>query len=140
MDPIVFIIVAAIIVWLLNIGLSFLQIRDFNNNYIELRRRGKVAIGRKKGRITSGTIVLIQINDDGNIVETRRMQGFTVFARIKVFTGLENKNLAKINESDLNNFDKLLKFAINDAKNQYLAFKKESYGEKKEGIAKIRAV
>ena len=78
------------------------------------------------GKITKGTIVLIKINDEGNIIETRKMQGLTVFARIKSFKGLENKNLAKISEDDLSNFNKLLKLAINDAKDQYLKFKKEN--------------
>ncbi|EQE82275.1 glucitol operon activator family protein [Clostridioides difficile CD68] len=92
MDPVIFIIASLITVYLLNIFLGYLQLKDFNKNYIELKRKGRVAIGRKKGRISSGTIVLILINDDGVIVETRKMQGVTVLARVKSFEGLVGKN------------------------------------------------
>ncbi|MDB0438752.1 transcriptional regulator GutM [Clostridioides difficile] len=126
MDPVIFIIISLIAVYILNICLGYLQLKDFNKNYIELKRRGRVAIGRKKGRISSGTIVLILINEDGVIVETRKMQGVTVLARVKVFEGLVGYNLGCIEKSDLNGYNKLLKKAILDAVKQYITFKKEA--------------
>lgn len=48
MDPVIFIIASLITVYLLNIFLGYLQLKDFNKNYIELKRKGRVAIGRKK--------------------------------------------------------------------------------------------
>ncbi|CZR96136.1 MULTISPECIES: transcriptional regulator GutM [unclassified Clostridioides] len=124
MDPVIFIIVSLIAVYLLNIFLGYLQLKDFNKNYIELKRKGRVAIGRKKGRISSGTIVLILIDEDGAIVETRKMQGVTVLARVKVFEGLVGKDLGDITKSDLAEYNKLLKKAILDAVKQYITFEK----------------
>ncbi|HFQ7177746.1 TPA: transcriptional regulator GutM [Clostridioides difficile] len=124
MDPVIFIIASLITVYLLNIFLGYLQLKDFNKNYIELKRKGRVAIGRKKGRISSGTIVLILINDDGVIVETRKMQGVTVLARVKSFEGLVGKSLKYIEKSDLTVYNKLLKKAILDAVKQYITFEK----------------
>lgn len=124
MDPVIFIIVSLIVVYLLNIFLGYLQLKDFNKNYIELKRKGRVAIGRKKGRISSGTIVLILIDEDGVIVETRKMQGITVLARVKLFEGLIGKDLGKIKKSDLVDYNKLLKKAILDAVKQYITFEK----------------
>lgn len=40
--------------------------------------------------------MLILINDDGVIVETRKMQGVTVLARVKSFEGLVGKSLEYI--------------------------------------------
>ncbi len=125
MNSVVFLIVAGIIVWILNFGLGLLQIKDFNKNYMELRKLGKVAIGRKKGRISSGTIVLIRIKDDGLIEESRMMQGVTVAARVKNFYGLENKYIGQLKENDLEKFNKPLKKAILDAVKNYNTFKSE---------------
>jgi len=125
MNSVVFLIIAAISVWLLNFFFGLLQIKDFNKNYMELRKLGKVAIGRKKGRITSGTIVLIRIKDDGLIEESRMMQGVTVAARVKNFYGLEEKYIGQLQESDLKKFNKPLKKAILDAVKNYNTFKSE---------------
>ena len=38
MDPVIFIIASLITVYLLNIFLGYLQLKDFNKNYIELKR------------------------------------------------------------------------------------------------------
>lgn len=125
MDSIIVLIIVAITVWILNFTLGLIQIKDFNKNYIELRKLGKVAIGRKKGMITSGTIVLIRIENDGLIVESRKMQGVTIAARVKVFKGLENMYIDKIEEEDLKMFNKPLKKAILDAVKNYKTFKTE---------------
>lgn len=125
MDSIIVLIIVAITVWILNFTLGLIQIKDFNKNYIELRKLGKVAIGRKKGMITSGTIVLIRIENDGLIVESRKMQGVTIAARVKVFKGLENMYIDKIEEADLTMFNKPLKKAILDAVKNYKTFKTE---------------
>lgn len=125
MDSIVVLIIIAIIVWILNFTLGLIQIRDFNKNYIELRKLGKVAIGRKKGMFTSGTIVLLRIENDGFIVESRKMQGVTVAARVRNFQGLENMYIDNLEEETLKKFNKPLKKAILDAVKNYKTFKME---------------
>lgn len=125
MNSVTFLIITGIIVWILNFIFGLLQIRNFNKNYIELRKLGKVAIGRKKGRLSSGTIVLIRIKDDGLIIESRKMQGVTVAARVKSFKGLEGRYIGEITENDLKNFNKPLQKAILDAVKNYTKFKME---------------
>jgi DNA-binding transcriptional regulator of glucitol operon len=132
MNPVVFLIIIGIVVWILNFIFGLLQIKDFNKNYVELRKLGKVAIGRKKGKITSGTIVLIRIENDGLIIESRKMQGVTVIARVETFKGLEDKYIDKITENDLKNFNKPLKKAILDAVKNYNAFRMEEGSKNKE--------
>lgn len=137
MSSVTFLIIVGIGVWILNFIFGLLQIKDFNENYIELRKLGKVAIGRKKGRITSGTIVLIRIQNDGLIVESRKMQGVTVTARVKTFKGLEDNYIDKITEDDLKKFNKPLKKAILDAVKNYNAFKREDRSKNKEENLKV---
>ncbi|SFC43718.1 transcriptional regulator GutM [Clostridium uliginosum] len=134
MDSVTFLILIGITVWILNFIFGLLQIKDFNKNYIELRRLGKVAIGRKKGRLSSGTIVLIRIKDDGLIVESRKMQGVTVTARVKNFNGLEDKYIGQLKENDLKEFNKPLKKAILDAVKNYNTFKIEEVNKQKENL------
>ncbi|GAA0078152.1 transcriptional regulator GutM [Clostridium sp. CTA-5] len=134
MNSVVFLITIGITVWILNFIFGLLQIKDFNKNYIELRKLGKVAIGRKKGMINSGTVVLIRIQNDGLILESRKMQGVTVAARVKRFKGLENMYIDKIQENDLNGFNKPLKKAILDAVKNYKKFKLEEGSTKEEDL------
>ncbi|NFS16227.1 transcriptional regulator [Clostridium botulinum] len=136
MNSVVFLIIIGITVWILNFIFGLIQIKDFNKNYIELRRLGKVAIGRKKGMINSGTIVLIRIQNDGLIIESRKMQGVTVAARVKQFKGLENMYIDKIEENDLKEFNKPLKRAILDAIKNYKKFRHEE-GSKKEADLEV---
>lgn len=134
MNPVIFLIVIGIVVWILNIFFGLLQIKDFNKNYMELRRLGKVAIGRRKGKVTSGTIVLIRIENDGLIVESRKMQGVTVIARVEPFKGLEDKYINKITENDLKQFNKSLKKAILDSVKNYNAFRHEEANKDEEEL------
>lgn len=137
MNSVVFLMIIGIGVWIINFVLGLLQIKDFNKNYIELRKLGKVAIGRKKGLISSGTIVLIRIQNDGLIVESRKMQGVTVSARVKSFNGLEDKYIDRLTENDLKKFNKPLKKAILDAVKNYNAFRMEEGSKNKEENLKV---
>lgn len=137
MNSVVFLMIIGIGVWIINFVLGLLQIKDFNKNYIELRKLGKVAIGRKKGLISSGTIVLIRIQNDGLIVESRKMQGVTVSARVKSFNGLEDKYIDRLTENDLKKFNKPLKKAILDAVKNYNVFRMEEGSKNKEENLKV---
>ncbi|MCF6466178.1 transcriptional regulator GutM [Clostridium sp. Cult2] len=113
-----FIIVIAI-AWILQILLGLLQIKSFNKRYVELRRKGKVAIGKVKGKLRAGTVVLIAIDDDCNIIQAEKIQGLTVFARLKSMNTLIGENLLKIDPVVLEKLDKLTLLAVTDAVNNY---------------------
>ncbi|AKG33661.1 transcriptional regulator GutM [Paenibacillus durus] len=114
-----FIIIAMALSWLLQSVLGFLQIRHFNRHYTELRRIGRVAIGKKAGRFRAGTVVMLAIDSQGKILKAARIQGVTVFSRVRSLKGLEGKPLPKLEEGDLAGFDKLTKGAIRDAISSY---------------------
>ena len=57
-------IVAAAFV--LQILLSMQQMRHFSNEFVKLRRQGKVACGRKAGGFHAGAIVMFLLDDDGS--------------------------------------------------------------------------
>jgi glucitol operon activator protein len=105
--------------FVLQMGLGFLQIKHFSKAYASLRRIGKVAIGKKPGRIRAGTIVLFAISNSGEILKAKKMQGVTVMASVKDLPGFEDKNIKTIQEEDLAHCNKLLKLAILDAVHNY---------------------
>jgi glucitol operon activator protein len=105
--------------FMIQLALGYFQIRNFAKTYIELRRKGKVAIGRRPGKFRAGTIVLFAVNNKGDILDAKKMQGVTVFAKFKRLKGFENKNILSINDNDLNNFNKLVRIAVKDAIHNY---------------------
>lgn len=98
---------------------GYFQIKHFSNAYVELRRLGKVAIGRRPGKFRSGTIVLFAVTNSGKILSAKKMQGVTVLAKVKDLNGFADKNIKTLNENDFSFCNKLLKLAILDAVNNY---------------------
>ncbi|MEH7547118.1 glucitol operon activator protein GutM [Neobacillus bataviensis] len=99
--------------------LGYLQIKHFSKAYAELRRIGKVAIGKKPGKIRSGTIVMFAVTNSGKILKAKKIQGVTVMAKVKDLHGFEDKNIRTLEEKDLTQCNKLLKLAILDAVQNY---------------------
>ena len=70
---------------------SFLQMRHLSDEFIKLRRKGKVAFGRKSGGFHAGAVVMFRIDDDGIIHEARKLEGTTAFAKVKPLEGFEGR-------------------------------------------------
>lgn len=79
---------AAIVVWVMQTLLALWQFRRFNRRVKALRRFGRVAIGKSKGRFLAGAIVLLCIDDDCRIIKGELLEGVTVFAKCRPFTSL----------------------------------------------------
>lgn len=105
--------------FVVQMGLGFLQIKHFSKAYAELRGIGKVAIGKKPGKIRSGTIVMFAVTNSGKILRAKKIQGVTVMAQVKDLDGFEEKNIRALEEKDMAHCNKLLKLAILDAVYNY---------------------
>lgn len=95
------------------------QIGNFRKAYGPLRRLGRVAIGRCSGRFRAGAIVMMAIDEKGNILRAERMQGVTAFAKFKELKGFEGKNVGTLTEEDAQGLNSQLRKAILDARNTY---------------------
>jgi DNA-binding transcriptional regulator of glucitol operon len=84
------------IAFLLQGFFSFLQMRRLTNAFIEMRRKGKVAFGRKSGGFHAGAVVMFRIDDDGMIREGKKMEGVTAFAGIKPLDGFEGRYIGSL--------------------------------------------
>ena len=65
-------VVAAVSVWILQTVLGLWQFKKFSNHVRDLRSFGRVAIGRAKGGFMSGVIVLLVIDDYCRIIKGQR--------------------------------------------------------------------
>lgn len=88
--------IVAVSAYLLQGFLGFLQIKHFTKVYGEMRRKGRVAIGRKSGKFKAGTIVMIAIDEASNILEVKKIQGTTVLAKFKDIKGLEGMSITEL--------------------------------------------
>ena len=80
--------------------LSSFQMKNFNNEFVRMRRKGKVAIGRKSGGFHAGAIVMFRIDDEGIIQESKKIEGTTFLARVKNFPGFEGRYIGELSVED----------------------------------------
>ncbi|HHY42496.1 MAG TPA: transcriptional regulator [Thermoanaerobacterales bacterium] len=101
----------AVIGWVLQGILAYFQIKNFQKQLEELRKKGRVGLGIVKGRFGRGVIVILCINNEGIITDAQIMSGTTVFARFVPFNILKNRNITDI-ESVIRDMRKHTKSAI----------------------------
>ena len=118
----IFLICAA---WIMQAAFGYMQLKNFNSHFAALRRQGKVVIGRCKGKISQGVVLLILIDKNCNIVKAERMKGTTVLAKMKPLDILNGENLLSIKEDIYKKVDKITAKAINDAVKNYNQFTSE---------------
>ena len=85
------------IAFLMQALLGFIQMRNLTDEFIKLRRKGKVAFGRKSGGFKAGAVVMFRIDEEGIVQEARKLEGTTAFARVKNMDGApkHHTNLGK---------------------------------------------
>ena len=88
------------IAFLLQGLLGFFQMRHLTNEFLKLRRKGKVAFGRKSGGFRAGAVVMFLIDEDGIIWEGKKLEGTTAFARVRPLEGFEGRYVGSLKKED----------------------------------------
>ena len=114
------------IAFLLQGLLGFLQMKHLTNEFLKLRRKGKVAFGRKSGGFRAGAVVMFLIDEDGIVREGKKLEGTTAFARVKPLEGFEGRYIGSLTQADGPDRHKNLCKAIEDAA---LTYRKYTAGE-----------
>lgn len=112
-----FLLISLGIAFILQFIFASIQIKDFNRNYKNLRKKGRVAIGKYKGAIIAGSIVMFAIDDEGKILEGAYISGVSILARFKKINALNGENIGEI-KKELNLAKPVTK-AIENASNNY---------------------
>lgn len=120
MDTLLLLALLIIPAYILQTWLGFKQMKRFGEEFKTLRRNGKVAIGRQSGKLFSGVIVLLSIDDEGLILTGKKMQGTSVLAKFKDFESLNGQYLTEVDltsdevKSEFKNTRKAIEDAINN--------------------------
>jgi glucitol operon activator protein len=105
--------------FLLQSVLGVFQIKNFNKHYSELRKVGRVAIGRSKGIFRSGAVLMLALDAKANIIQAEKMQGLTILAICKRVQSLEGQPLLYMDEDAIKGMDPFLRKALKDAQRTY---------------------
>lgn len=118
-------IALAVFVWIAQTVLGFRQFKKFNNHIKELRREGRVAIGRARGYFASGVLVLFVIDSDCRIIRGEIMEGRTVFAGFKPFNHFNGLTLFELSENlcKTMKLSKQQTLAVISAQQEYQSYK-----------------
>ena len=84
------------VLYLTQTVLGLRQSKNFADTFTAMRRRGKVALGKKQGLLVAGALVLFLLDDAGHIVEGRKLSGVTVLSRFKTFDAYNGLQLADL--------------------------------------------
>lgn len=117
--------------YVLQVLLTLKQIKHFTKVYQSMRQKGKVAIGRRSGKVKAGTIVMFAVDDQGAILDCQKMQGVTILARFKAmpqFIGEDIHYLDKYHPK-FRQCNRLLQEAILNAREIYVRVQAGNYQE-----------
>ena len=115
-------IMLAVVMWILQTILAVRQFNRFNRHIKELRKSGKVAIGKAKGKLRAGAIVMFLIDDNLKIVKGEIMNGFTSLARIKEFNNFNDVNLLDLDADMCKGLNKQIAEAVMATRKDYLDY------------------
>ncbi|CYX40479.1 transcriptional regulator GutM [Streptococcus suis] len=129
MDSIYILGAVVILAYILQIIFGLKQLKHFNTTYSELRKKGRVAIGRRAGKIKAGTIVMFAVDQSGKVLDARRMQGVTVAARFKTMPDYIGQDIHYFDTYNplIRKENKLLQIAIEDAREVFLRTEAGNY-------------
>ncbi|EMB78021.1 transcriptional regulator GutM [Streptococcus mutans] len=121
----------ALAAYAVQIILGLKQIKHFNSIYRQLRRLGRVAIGRRSGKIRAGTIVMFAIDKDSKVLAAKKMQGITMAARFKDMSDYIGQDIHYFDSYNplIRKENKLLRIAIEDARAVFLKTEAGIYKE-----------
>ena len=108
------------IAYVLQFLLTMIQMKDFNLNFRDLRKMGRVAIGKKKGGFVAGSIVMFAIDDKGIILKGMCLSGVTVLARFKEINDCNGVDISTITEEQVKSYSKQVQKSILDASSNYI--------------------
>lgn len=134
-------VLLAVTMWILQTVLGLWQFRRFQQHVRQLRTKGRVAIGKARGRFRAGAIVLFCIDGDCRILQGEILQGRTVFAGFRPLERWNRKNLLELAEQDCEGLDPQTRTAVLAARKdyeEYMKLREEREAAPEEAVAAPR--
>ncbi|MEG1410444.1 transcriptional regulator GutM [Clostridium sp.] len=114
------IIISLGLAYVIQFILAMIQMKNFNLNFRDLRKIGKVAIGKKKGGFVAGSIAMFAVNDEGMILKGLYLSGVTVLSRFKELNEFNGINIVNLREDHVKKYPKQVQKSILDASLNYI--------------------
>jgi DNA-binding transcriptional regulator of glucitol operon len=89
-----------VLMWLLQLGLSYLQMKGFYGRVAQLRRAGRTAIGLEGGVYRGRQYGILTVDSRDVIRHAEQLSGFTVLARPKPVRALVGQPMSILFEED----------------------------------------
>lgn len=105
--------------WALQSALSWRQLKAFSSLFVAMRRQGKVCMGKFRGRLAQGAIVMFLLDEDGGIRDGRRLAGVSVLARFRPFPEFNGQAMGEIQPEQVSRIGRSLVKAVANAKDNY---------------------
>lgn len=116
-----------VVMWMIQFGFTYFQMRRFYNRMVELKRNGLTAVGLCGNQYKGRTYAVLTIDEDNRVIHAERFAGWTVFATLKPVPEMQGMALDDIlaNPADLPVSKKLQRAFSNAAKDLKQARKKQ---------------
>lgn len=117
-DNYVIILFALVIMWLLQFGLAYYQMRRFYARLIQLKRRGLTAVGLAGNRYKGRNYAVLTIDAQDHIINAEQFSGWTVFAKLRPVPEMVSMPLKDVlsDQPELPVSNKLQKAFVNAAR------------------------
>lgn len=96
MKMIIFWVILIGAVWLLQTYLGMKQMKNFHEEFIQMSKIGKTAIGKSKGMFFKGCIIVLVLDKYNTIKQGKIIEGVTIFARTKDFNDFNGLKLSEL--------------------------------------------
>ena len=83
-----------------------------------MQKKGFVLIGKQRSRISRGCVILLLITRDGEILDGKVMNGYTVFTRFKTLASVKNRNIMENWEDE--KIDSVIKNSLYNVQSSYI--------------------
>lgn len=87
------------VAWVVQLALSFEQMRRFRARLAVLRSLGRAAVGVGGGKYRGRAYAVVVADDEGRVMRAEIMSGFTVFARLKEVSEVRGYKLSTLSVS-----------------------------------------
>jgi len=102
--------------------LSFRQMQRVAREYTAMRRRGRVAVGRSHRLLSAGSVVMLAIDEFGDIEDCRHMTGVTVWAPFRTYEPAIGQNITRFHILRSDRAPKALAASVENARINYIQF------------------
>ncbi len=92
-----------VIMWIIQFGLAYKQMKSFYKRLVVLRKNGLTAVGLSGGRLKGRAYAVLTVDENYRIVHAEQFSGWTVFAKLKPVPQLMGMSLQELlkNEATL---------------------------------------